>query len=63
MSFEKQKVARYLTREQAEWRAEELNEESQSSPRGYVQYLVQPIEEPKREEQLGLPPSPHFEGS
>jgi hypothetical protein len=44
--FGKKEVARYATREQAEWRAKELNEESERNPRGYVQYLVRPIEEP-----------------
>ncbi len=44
--FGKQEVARYPTREQAEWRAKELNEEAERNPRGYVQYLVRPIEEP-----------------
>jgi hypothetical protein len=47
LSFEKQKVARYPTREQAEWRAKELNEQSERNPRGYVQYLVQPVEKPQ----------------
>ncbi len=47
--FGKQEVARYPTREQAEWRAKELNEESERYPRGYIQYLVQPIEKPRRE--------------
>ena len=37
-------VARFPTREQAEWRAKELNEHSERNPRGYVQYLVQPVE-------------------
>lgn len=46
--FGKVVVARYPTREQAEWRARELNEESERSPRGYVQYLVRPAE-PRRE--------------
>ena len=45
--FGKKEVARYPTREQAEWRARELNEWSERSPRGYVQYLVQPAEEPR----------------
>ena len=45
--FGKKEVARYPTREQAEWRAKELNEWSERSPRGYVQYLVQPAEEPR----------------
>jgi hypothetical protein len=47
LSFEKQKVARHPTREQAEWRAKELNEEADRNPRGYVQYLVRPADEPK----------------
>ena len=37
-------VARYPTLEQAEWRARELGEEAERSPRGYVQYLVKPVE-------------------
>jgi hypothetical protein len=49
LSFEKQKVARYPTREQAEWRAKELNEQSERNPRGYIQYLVRPVTEPGRE--------------
>jgi hypothetical protein len=44
--FGKIVVARYPTLEQAEWRARELNEEAERSPRGYVQYLVQPAERP-----------------
>jgi hypothetical protein len=40
--FGKIEVARYPTLEQAEWRARELNEEAERSPRGYVQYLVLP---------------------
>ena len=47
LSFEKQKVARYPTREQAEWKAKELNEWAERNPRGYVQYLVRTAEEPK----------------
>jgi hypothetical protein len=47
LSFEKQKVARHATREQAEWRAKELNDWAERSPRGYVQYLVRPADEPK----------------
>ncbi len=42
--FEKHKVGRFPTLEQAEWRARELNEEAERSPRGYIQYLVQPAE-------------------
>jgi hypothetical protein len=47
--FGKQEVARYPTREQAEWRAKELNEQAERNPRGYVQYLVRPVKEPGRE--------------
>lgn len=37
-------VARYPTLEQAEWRAKQLSAEAERSPRGYVQYLVKPVE-------------------
>jgi hypothetical protein len=50
LSFEKQKVARYPTGEQAEWKARELNDWSERNPRGYVQYLVRPVEEPQEDE-------------
>jgi hypothetical protein len=46
LSFEKQEVGRFPTLEQAEWRARELNEEAERSPRGYIQYLVRPVGEP-----------------
>jgi hypothetical protein len=49
MLFGKQIVGRFPTREQAEWRARELSEESERNPRGYIQYLVQPVDKPKRE--------------
>jgi hypothetical protein len=49
MFFGKQIVGRFPTREQAEWRAKELNEWSERNPRGYVQYLVRPVDAPKRE--------------
>ena len=45
MFFGKKEVGRFPTLEQAEWRAKELNEHSERNPRGYVQYLVQPVEE------------------
>jgi hypothetical protein len=45
--FGKREVGRFATREQAEWRAKELNEWSERNPRGYVQYLVQPVEKPR----------------
>jgi len=47
--FGKQEVARFPTREQAEWRARELNAWAERNPRGYVQYLVRRVEEPERE--------------
>jgi hypothetical protein len=37
-------VARYPTLEQAEWQAKQLAAEAERSPRGYVQYLVKPVE-------------------
>ena len=40
-------VARYPTLEQAEWKAKQLAAEAERSPRGYVQYLVRPVEEGK----------------
>jgi hypothetical protein len=48
--FGKREVARFPTREQAEWRARELNAWSERNPRGYIQYLVRPVEEPAEEE-------------
>jgi hypothetical protein len=48
--FGKREVARYPTREQAEWRARELNAWSERNPRGYIQYLVRLVEEPSEEE-------------
>ena len=50
MFFGEQEVARFPTREQAEWRAKMLNEESERNPRGYVQYLVRPVEERRERE-------------
>ncbi len=47
--FGKKEIARYPTREQAEWRAKELNAFSERNPRGYVQYLVRPVTEPERD--------------
>jgi hypothetical protein len=44
MFFGEQEVGRFSTREQAEWRTEELNEWAERNPRGYVQYLVRPVE-------------------
>ena len=41
-------VARYPTLEQAEWQAKQLAAEAERSPRGYVQYLVKPVDAGKR---------------
>ena len=41
-------VARYPTLEQAEWRAKDRSAEAERSPRGYVQYLVKPVEARKK---------------
>ncbi len=46
MFFGEKEVGRFPTREQAEWRARELNEWAERNPRGYVQYLVRPVEKP-----------------
>ncbi len=43
--FGKIVVARYPTLEQAEWRAGQLADEAERSPRGYLQYLVRPAGE------------------
>jgi hypothetical protein len=45
--FGKWSAGRFQTREQAEWRAKVLNEQSERNPRGYIQYLVQPVEKPR----------------
>jgi len=47
MLFGKRNVGTFPTREQAEWRARELNEEAERSPRGYIQYHVQPVKKPR----------------
>ena len=43
--FGKLESGRFPTLEQAEQRAKELNEWAERNPRGYVQYLVRPVEE------------------
>ena len=47
--FTEREIARFPTLEQAEWRAKELNEWAERNPRGYVQYLVRPVEEHRRD--------------
>ncbi|MCA1729381.1 MAG: hypothetical protein LC751_08220 [Actinobacteria bacterium] len=49
MFFGEREVGRFSTLEQAEWRAREMNEWAERNPRGYVQYLVRPIEEPRED--------------
>ena len=48
--FGEREVARFPTLEQAEWRAKELNERSERNPLGYVQYLVRPVEEHRKDD-------------
>lgn len=50
MYFGERSVGQFPTREQAEWRARELNEWSERNPRGYVQYLVRPVERSRDDE-------------
>jgi hypothetical protein len=50
MFFGEREVGRFPTLEQAEWRAKEMNEWSERNPRGYIQYLVRPIDQPPRDE-------------
>jgi hypothetical protein len=45
--FGKRSVGTFLTREQTERRAKELNEQAERNSRGYVQYLVQPVKKPR----------------
>jgi hypothetical protein len=45
MFFGKQEVGRFPTCEQAEWRAKELNDWTERNPRGYIQYMVRPVDE------------------
>jgi len=47
--FKEREITRFATREQAEWKAQELNKQSERNPRGYVQYLVRPAEKPRRD--------------
>ena len=49
MFFGEREVGRFLTLEQAEWRAREMNEWAERNPRGYIQYLVRPVEEPRKD--------------
>lgn len=46
--FGEKEVARYPTLEQAEGRAKEMNEHAERNPRGYVQYVVRPVEGARR---------------
>ncbi len=42
--FGKIQIARYPTREQAEWRVRELEAEAERNPRGFTQYVIEPAE-------------------
>ncbi len=42
--FKEREIARYPTREHAEWKARELNALAERDPRGGVQYRVRPVE-------------------
>jgi hypothetical protein len=48
--FGKQRVGLFPTREQAEWRAKELNDWAERNPRGIIQYVIRPVEEPSEED-------------
>ena len=47
--FGKLEAGRFPTLEQAEWRAKTLNEWAERHPRGYMQYVVRPVEPPADE--------------
>ena len=49
MFFGEREVGRFLTLEQAEWRAREMNEWAERNPRGYIQYLVRPVKETRKD--------------
>ncbi len=49
MFFGEREVGRFPTLEQAEWRAREMNEWAERNPRGYIQYLVRPVKEPRKD--------------
>ena len=42
--FGESEIARFSVLEAAEQRASELNETAERNPRGYVQYVVRPVE-------------------
>ena len=48
--FGEKELARFSTLEAAEARASELNEHAERNPRGYVQYVVRPVEGRRGEE-------------
>lgn len=58
MLFGQQRVGRFPTREQAEWRARELNAWAERSPRGIVQYMVRPAKSSRRDRRPGETGSP-----
>ena len=48
--FGEKEIARFSTLEVAEQRAAELNEHAQRNPRGYVHYVVRPVEARREDE-------------
>ena len=53
--FGEKEVARFSTLEVAEQRASELNEHAERNPRGYVRYIVRPLEGRGRDESSDHP--------
>lgn len=53
MLFGQQRVGRFPTREQAEWRARELNAWAERNPRGIVQYMVRPVKQRRGDRRPG----------
>lgn len=44
--FGKIQIARYRTREQAEWRVRELEAEAERNPRGFTQFIIEAAAKP-----------------
>ena len=49
MFFKEREITRFPTLEQAEWQAKELNEWAERNPHGYVQYLVRPVVDSRKD--------------
>ena len=54
--FGESEIARFSVLEVAEQRASELNETAERNPRGYVQYVVRPVDGRRKG---GRPDAPH----